>query len=249
MEIITVRQLTHRFVDGTLGLKGVDLRISEGEFIVLAGRNGSGKTVLVRHFNGLLEPTEGFVSVSGVDVHSDPMRARRMVGLLFQESDSQIVGETVRADVAFGPRNLMLPPEEIERRVSDALRCAGLQDLDGHAPHLLSGGEKRRLALAGVLAMEPKVLVFDEPFSNLDYPGVLMILERIVSLHEAGHTVILITHDLDKVLAHADRLVLMDDGRVVRAGPPGDLLREVETFGVRMPRGIDGRVEDLTWLR
>jgi biotin transport system ATP-binding protein len=253
--ILRIKDLTHRFADGSLGLDRVNLIISKGEFVVISGRNGSGKTVLARHMNGLLEPTEGQVEVGGEPVAANPLRARQLVGLIFQDSDSQILGETVSEDVAFGPRNLRLDQDEIERRVQVSLRSVGMTGLEDRPPHLLSGGEKRCLAIAGVLAMGPRVLIFDEPFSNLDYPSTRQVLERIVGLHQEGHTIIAITHDLDRILAHADRLILMEEGRIARDGRPSEIIEDVELFGVRRlyPKGespgspVD--IQALTWLR
>ncbi len=157
--IIEVSHLSHRFSDGGVGIDDISLKIAKGEFVVVAGHNGSGKTTLFRHLNGLLTPDTGEVQVDGIPVSADILRARQMVGLVFQDADSQIVGETVCEDVAFGPENLCLGPAEVSRRVASALSAVGLEHLADQKPHKLSGGEKRRLAIAGILAMEPQVLV------------------------------------------------------------------------------------------
>ncbi len=245
---IEIDRLSHRFADGTWGLREVSLAVAEGEFVVIAGENGSGKTTLLRHLNALLRPTSGRVRVCGLDAAQEPLQARLHVGMLFQDAESQIVGETVREDVAFGPENLGLPRAEIERRVHAALAQTGLTPLADRRSHLLSGGEKRRLTLAGVLAMEPRVVVGDEPFASLDYPGVRGVLEALVTLHRQGRTVIVTTHDLDKVLAHADRLVLMKGGRILHEGHPGRTIAYAEACGVKRP-ATDGRgIRGLTWL-
>jgi biotin transport system ATP-binding protein len=246
--IIQIENLVHRFADGTVGLGGVSLEVAEGAFVIIAGANGSGKTTLLRHLNGLLRPTSGTVRVGGVSVADNVLRARTLVGMMFQDADSQIVGETVYADVAFGPENLKLGRAEIDRRVQEALAATGLVHLAEKRPHLLSGGEKRRLAIAGVLAMQPRVLVFDEPFSNLDYPGVRQVLEQILKLHRSGQTILLTTHDLEKVLAHADRLVFMRGGRIEGDGPPHVLVAGAEAYGVKRPRVLGCGVEALSWL-
>ncbi len=252
MKIIEIENLTHRFYDGTYGLENINLSIEEGEFVVIAGKNGSGKTLLSRHLNGLLEPTTGRVKIAGIPVDKDLLRARQMVGLIFQDSDSQIVGETVAEDVAFGPTNLSLDPSEVERRVKDALSTVGLETLSHRTPQSLSAGEKRRLVIADILAMNPRILVFDEPFSNLDYPGVRQILERIVDLNKAGHTIIVITHALEKALGHANRLILMDKGKIVRDGAPEEVIKVVESFGVKSPLAYNlapkPEIKKLTWL-
>jgi len=233
--IIEVSHLSHRFSDGGVGIDDISLKIAKGEFVVVAGHNGSGKTTLFRHLNGLLTPDTGEVQVDGIPVSADILRARQMVGLVFQDADSQIVGETVCEDVAFGPENLCLGPAEVSRRVASALSAVGLEHLADQKPHKLSGGEKRRLAIAGILAMEPQVLVLDEPFSNLDYSGMLLVLSQIVHLHQSGKTIILSTHDLDKTMGHAGRLILMKNGSIIRDGLFENVIRDVECAGVKMP--------------
>lgn len=233
--MIEIVKLSHRFSDGTPGLQDISLTIGEGEFAVVAGHNGSGKTTLFKHLNGLLAPEKGEVKIYGVSVSADILRARQTVGLVFQDADSQIVGETVYDDVAFGPENLLFTPEEVHKRVSKALRIVGLDHLAEQRPHRLSGGEKRRLAIAGILAMEPKILVLDEPFSNLDYPGVLQVLSKIDSLHRSGKTIILSTHDLDKVYGYAERLILMKNGTIIGDGSFESLINSVEEAGLKMP--------------
>jgi len=247
--IIEIQNLSHQFENGTPGLKNINLEIQEGSFVVIAGQNGSGKTTLLRHLNGLLMPTNGSVRLAGVPVSKNLAWSRQMVGMVFQDADSQIVGETVYDDVAFGPENLCLDREEIERRVFRALETVGLIDYKNQRPHLLSGGEKRRLAIAGILAMEPRILVFDEPFSSLDYPGVKKILSQMISLHRAGHTILVAAHDLEKVIAHTDRLVIMKDGKVVRDGLPSQLFGELEAFGIREPCASRMGMEVYSWLK
>jgi biotin transport system ATP-binding protein len=248
MPLIDIRHLTHRFADGTVALDGIDLTVETGAFVLLAGANGSGKTTLLRHLNGLLRPTEGSVHIDGISVAKDPARARRRVGLVFQDVDTQIVGETVADDVAFGPENLGLPRSEIDAKVAATLDAMDLAAAADMPPHLLSGGQKRRLAIAGVLAMDPAVIAFDEPFSNLDYPGVRSVLRRMIDLHAAGKTLLVTTHDLDKVAAHADRLLVLDHGRLVFDGPPIACMDSIERYGIRQPCSyrLNGRME--SWL-
>ena len=248
MNIIEIENRSHRFADGTLGLEGINLNIREGSFVVIAGHNGSGKTTLLRHLNGLLLPTAGIVRLAGVPVEKDLLKSRQFVGMMFQDADSQIVGETVYADVAFGPENLRLQRSMIKNRVLKALSAVGLSDLAGQRPHLLSGGEKRRLAIAGILAMEPRVFVFDEPFSSMDYPGVKQVLQHILALYQSGHTIIVTTHDLEKIIAHADRLILMQSGKIVRDGMPAEIMTDVEAFGVRKPCACRMGLGAESWL-
>lgn len=248
MNILEVSGLTHRYADGTAALNGMDLTVRAGEFVVVAGANGSGKTTFLRHLNALLLPHGGRVVVDGTSTTDDPIHARRAVGMVFQDADSQIVGETVYDDVAFGPENLGLDRDQIHRRVTAALAAVGLSGFEDQRPHLLSGGEKRRVAIAGILAMQSKVLVFDEPFSNLDYPGVRQVLEQIITLNQNGHTILLTTHDLEKVLAHAGRLVVISEGSVVRDGSPAETVKGIDAFGVREPEASRKGMALSSWL-
>ena len=247
-DIIEIDHLSHTFSDGSLGLRDIQLGIKKGSFVVLAGCNGSGKTTLLRHLNGLLLPTVGEVRIEGISVATNLTHARQKVGMVFQDTDSQIVGETVFEDIAFGPENLKLDRDEINNRVTTALDLVGLSTRAEDRPHLLSGGQKRRLTIAGILAMEPAILVFDEPFSNLDFPGIISVLQHIVSLHKQGNTILLTTHDLEKVIAHADRLLIMDNGRIVRDDRPQELFKDLESFGVRQPCASRMGGEVSSWL-
>ena len=248
MNIIEIENLSHRFTDGTFGIEDINLSILKGSFVVIAGLNGSGKTTLLRHLNGLLLPTAGTVRLAGISVAQDLLQARQLVGMMFQDADSQIVGETVYEDVAFGPENLRLDRGVVETRVQKALQAVGMSDLAHQRPHLLSGGEKRRLAIAGILAMEPRVIVFDEPFASMDYPGVKQVLQHILALHQSGHTIIVTTHDLEKIIAHADRLILMHGGKIIRDGMPNEIMADVEAFGVRKPCTFRLGLEAESWL-
>jgi biotin transport system ATP-binding protein len=248
MNIIEIENMSHRFSNGQFGIQGINLKIRRGEFLVIGGQNGSGKSTLLKHLNGLLLPTTGVVKISGIEVSRNIKQARQMVGMVFQNADSQIVGETVYDDVAFGPENLCLARQIIADRVLLALKAVGLTQHAAQRPHLLSGGEKRRLSIAGVLAMEPKIIVFDEPFSSLDYPGVRQVLKQIVSLHQSGHTIIITTHDIEKIIAHANRLIIMQGGKVKRDGTPDKILNEAEVFGIRAPCATRLGAEVASWL-
>jgi len=233
MSLIEINNLSHRFADGTFALQDISLSVQTGTLVVIAGCNGSGKTTLLKHVNGLIAPQTGTVKVAGVDVGRHPEKARRAAGMVFQDADSQIVGETVFADVAFGPENMKLSRPEIERCVKEALSAVGLSDFTEHQPHLLSGGEKRRLSIAGVLAMQPKIIMFDEPFSNLDYPGVQQVQHQMLRLKQSGHTLLVTTHELEKILNIADRLIILSQGNIVADGLPEVVNRQVEQYGVR----------------
>lgn len=246
---IDIEALFHRFPGGRVGLDRVTLSVSAGEMVVVTGRNGSGKTTLLKHLNGLLKPESGRVLIDGRSVSRDPARARRRVGLVFQDTETQIVGETVWSDVAFGPENLGFDREEIDRRVTSALTALDLLDFADQPPHLLSGGEKRRLAVAGVLAMAPGAICLDEPFSNLDLPGVRQVLRSLAALKDAGHTLIVVTHELEKILPHGERIVVMDRGRIVQDGPAAAVLSQVERHGVRQPDAFRLKGEMRSWLK
>ena len=233
--MIRLENVGFNYADGSIGLQDLSLEIPAGELVVVAGPNGSGKTTLLKHLNGLLLPQQGRVEVDGVCTREDLHGVRQRVGMVFQHADAQIVGETVADDVAFGPENLLLPRPEIDARVVAALDAVGLAHKKHQRPHLLSGGEKRRLTIAGIIAMRPSVVVFDEPFSSLDLFGVQQVLRQILALKESGHTLLVTTHDLDKIIAHADRLLLLNEGRLVQAGPPSAILPIVEQYGVRQP--------------
>jgi len=248
MKFIEVEHLTYHYPDTKRGIEDIHLDIAAGGFVVLAGPNGSGKTTFLRHLNGLILPDAGCVRIRGVSVSENILRARRLVGMVFQHADSQIVGERVYDDVVFGPENLGLAREEIFRRAIAALDAVGLGALSDRRTDTLSGGEKRKLAIAGVLAMEPEILVFDEPFSDLDYPGTRQVLEQILSLHRQGYTILMTTHDLEKVIFYADRLLIMNEGRIVRDGTPSEIVGQVEKFGVRQPCALRLGMGIVSWL-
>ena len=246
--MIEIQNLHYRYADGTHALRGIDLTISAGEFLLLCGPNGSGKTTLIRLMCGLLKPSEGFIRLNGVDHPYASHENRSSVGMVFQDPDSQIVGETVREDVAFGPENLGLSKREVSERVDWALRVMGLTDLSEKPCYLLSGGEKRRLSIAGVLAMRPRIILFDEPFSHLDYPGIQEVLRHMVQLHRDGHTLVVTTHDVEKVIAHVDRVAIIYKGEIKGDGPPKEMMSELPRFGVRPPCYVLLGRESISWL-
>lgn len=245
--ILTVSGLSRRFSNGTVALDNVNLEIYRNEFLIISGPNGSGKSVLMKHLNGLLKPQSGEVRLHGEDIRKRLHRTRQEIGLVFQDADSQIIGQTVERDASFGPENLRLKREQITERVEKALSQVDLNEKKDHRPHTLSGGEKRKLAIAGILAMDSRILIFDEPFSNLDYKGVKNVLREIVKLHGKGHTVVVITHDLGKVLAHGERLILMNRGKIAESGKPEKLLDKLESQGIRRPE--PEKLENMTWLK
>ena len=232
-------------------LKEVSFSVASGSFTVLTGRNGSGKSVLLKCLKGLYQPTEGVISIDGENLSMLPKRRNSSIGLVFQDAESQMVGQTVERDILFGLENLGIAGEERRRRLEEVVGLLGLSPLLSQRPRTLSGGEKRRLAIAGVLVMDPHVLILDEPFANLDLTGVRQVLEALVALHAKGHAIMVVTHEIEKVLAHADQLILLDGGRVIADDKPNRVLSLVEDFGVRRPSFLGRPVpmEELTWLK
>jgi len=205
-------------------LSGVTLSIARGELVAIIGHNGSGKSTFAKHINALYLPDSGQVLVEGMDT-KDEARVwdiRRTAGMVFQNPDNQLVATIVEEDVAFGPENLGVPSAEIRQRVDEVLETVGMSDYKDRAPHMLSGGQKQRVAIAGVLAMQPDIIVFDEPTAMLDPEGRSEVLQTIRKLHEAGKTIILITHYMEEALG-ADRVVIMTGGQVTLIGTPREV--------------------------
>ena len=227
-----------------LALKGIDLSIEQGSFVVILGHNGSGKSTLAKHVNAVLLPSGGKIWVSGMDTSDESLllEIRRRVGMVFQNPDNQIVANVVEEDVAFGPENMGVPSEEIQKRVSAALKAVGMDEFTLHAPHHLSGGQKQRVAIAGVIAMEPACIVLDESTAMLDPLGRREVLDTVRKLNrEKGITIVLITHHMDEA-AMADRVVVMDNGSVVMDGTPQEILIRVEelrAIGLASPHTVE----------
>ena len=234
-QAIRVDNLTYRYpkqedARETEVFSGLDLNIEQGSFVAILGHNGCGKSTLAKHFNAILLPSGGKVWVYGKDttVEEELIAIRRAVGMVFQNPDNQIVSNVVEEDVAFAPENLGVEPEEIRRRVDEALRMVGMYEFREHAPHLLSGGQKQRVAIAGVIAMLPKCIVLDEPTAMLDPQGRREVLETVHRLNrERGITVILITHHMREAV-DADRVIVMSGGKILADGTPRQVFSQVE---------------------
>lgn len=211
-------------------LNDVNIEIQEGEFVVIIGHNGSGKSTLAKHFNSLLLPTSGKVFVKGMDTSDEKnlWNIRQTAGMVFQNPDNQIVATIVEEDVAFGPENLGVEPEEIRRRVDEALDIVSMKQYMNHGPHLLSGGQKQRVAIAGVLAMKPECIVLDEPTAMLDPSGRKEVIDTIKKLNkEENITIVLITHYMEEAV-DADKIFVMENGEVVLSGTPREVFPKVE---------------------
>jgi len=242
--LIETIRLHHRYNAGGTAeveaLEGIDLKVRRGEFLAIIGPNGSGKSTLAKHLNALILPTEGDVIVKGMNT-KDPANLweiRRTAGMVFQNPDNQIVATLVEEDVAFGPENLGLDPEEIRRRVSTAIEAVDMKGYERHPPHALSGGQKQRVAIAGVLAMSPEVIILDEPTAMLDPQGRAEVIRTVKKLNsEKGITVVLITHFMREA-AEADRVIVMDSGRIVMEGKPREVFSRVDelrSWGLDVP--------------
>lgn len=240
MPILEVRQLNHVYSAKTpyekAALTDVSFAVEKGEFVGIIGHTGSGKSTLVQHLNGLLRPSGGQILLDGKDIWEKPKAIREVrfrVGMVFQYPEHQLFEETVRKDIAFGPRNMKLPEEEVERRVCRAATFAGLhEELLDQSPFDLSGGQKRRVAIAGVMAMEPEVLVLDEPTAGLDPRGREQLLSRIVRYaKENGTTVLLVSHSMEDVAAVADKVLVMSKGQAAMFAPTAQVFSRAEELG------------------
>jgi len=227
-----------------VALTDVSFEIGEGEFVGIIGHTGSGKSTLIQHLNGLLKPKSGKILVDGVDITGKDVKMsdiRRKIGLVFQYPEYQLFEETVRKDVAFGPLNLGLAQEEAEKRAEEAIRLVGLdyEEIADRSPFELSGGQKRRVAIAGVLAMQPELLILDEPTAGLDPKAHADVLDMIVRIHETSkNSIILVSHNMGDIARLSDKVLVMDRGRLILTGTPSEVFRQaelLESLGLALP--------------
>ena len=224
-----------------VAINHVSMEVKKGEFLVMLGHNGSGKSTIAKHINALLTPSSGTVLVDGMDTKDQQnlWDIRSKAGMVFQNPDNQLVATIVEEDVAFGPENLGVDPKEIRERVDDSLKAVGMYEYRKHAPHLLSGGQKQRIAIAGILAMRPKCIVLDEPTAMLDPSGRNEVMKTIKEVNKKfGITIILITHYMDEA-AQADRIIVMDKGEKVMEGVPREIFSQVQkikSIGLDVPQ-------------
>ncbi|MFR3911983.1 MAG: energy-coupling factor transporter ATPase [Clostridium paraputrificum] len=246
---IKIENLTHIYMPGSpfekVALKDINLTIDDNDFVALIGHTGSGKSTLIQHLNGLLSPTKGKIYIDGIDITEKNVKLvdiRKKVGLVFQYSEYQLFEETIEKDIEFGPKNLGLSDEEIHQRVVKAMEMVGLdyEEYKDKSPFDLSGGQKRRVAIAGVIAMNPKTLILDEPTAGLDPNGRDDILAQIKKLHDDyGMTIILVSHSMEDVANIADKVIVMNNGSVELQGPIDTVFKEVEkleSIGLGVPQ-------------
>lgn len=234
--ILQIKNVSRKF-SNVVALKGISLEVFRGEFIVVCGRNGSGKSVLISLIAQLDEPTCGQISVP-----------KSGVGLVFQDADAQILGETPVEDVSFGLKNQKIQKKEIKKKVEETLKSVGLYERRFAPARQMSGGEKRRLAVAGILAMNREIFIFDEPFANLDFPGVQSVCEILKKLKAAQKTIIVLTHELEKILGLADRFVILDKGEIKFSGTPEEGLKlDLNKFGIKNPLERPNSISELFW--
>lgn len=229
--MLEVRNIKYSYNKDYQALKGVSLKVEEGQMVALLGKNGAGKSTLFLHLNGIYEPDEGQVFIEGEELKYDKkslLKFRQKVGIVFQNPDDQIFAPTVEEDVAFGPLNLKLPMEEVQKRVTEALARVGMSGYEKTAPHHLSGGQKKRVAIAGILAMKPKIMVLDEPTAGLDPQGVTALSNLLKELNEEGITVIISTHEVNLVPTYAEKVFVLVDGELVAEGTPKEIFAQPE---------------------
>jgi energy-coupling factor transport system ATP-binding protein len=235
--MVECRNVTYKYENTeentfSLALDNININIKKGEFLVVLGRNGSGKSTIAKHINALMLPSSGTVIVDGLDTsdNNNLWDVRNKAGMVFQNPDNQLVATIVEEDVAFGPENLGVDPKEIRKRVDEALKRVGMYSYRKHAPHLLSGGQKQRVAIAGTLAMKPECIIFDESTAMLDPSGRKEIIRTIKDLNQnTNMTIVLITHYMEEAI-DADRIIVMDNGKVIIEGSPRKVFKEVDTM-------------------
>ena len=229
--MLKVKNIKYSYNTKYQALKGVSLKINKGEMVALLGKNGAGKSTLFLHLNGIYEPDEGQVFIDGEELKYDKkslLKFRQKVGIVFQNPDDQIFAPTVEEDVAFGPLNLGLEMEEVQDRVTEALKRVGMEGFEKTAPHHLSGGQKKRVAIAGILAMKPEIMVLDEPTAGLDPQGVTNLSKLLNELNDEGITIIISTHEVDLVPNYANRVFVLVDGLLIDEGTPKEIFSRPE---------------------
>lgn len=228
---LSTENLSFTYPDGTQALKNINIEIEKGEKVAIIGPNGAGKSTLFSHFNGLTEPTSGCVKIEGKPISFEKdelLKVRQKVGIVFQDPNDQLFAPTVKEDIAFGPMNLGLSYDEVEKRVEDALKMVGMENYENKTPHHLSGGQQKRIAIAGIIAMKPELMILDEPTAGLDPDGVEKVLNIMNQLNEEGMTLIISSHDIDMISKYADKIFVLYNGEIIESGNKNKIFSDME---------------------
>lgn len=228
---LSTENLSFTYSDGTQALKNINIEIEKGEKVAIIGPNGAGKSTLFSHFNGLTEPTSGCVKIEGKPISFEKdelLKVRQKVGIVFQDPNDQLFAPTVKEDIAFGPMNLGLSYDEVEKRAEDALKMVGMENYEDKTPHHLSGGQQKRIAIAGIIAMKPELMILDEPTAGLDPDGVEKVLNIMNQLNEEGMTLIISSHDIDMISKYADKIFVLYNGEIIESGNKNKIFSDME---------------------
>lgn len=228
---LSTENLNFTYPDGTQALKNINIEIEKGEKVAIIGPNGAGKSTLFSHFNGLTEPTSGCVKIEDKPISFEKdelLKVRQKVGIVFQDPNDQLFAPTVKEDIAFGPMNLGLSYDEVEKRVEDALKMVGMENYEDKTPHHLSGGQQKRIAIAGIIAMKPELMILDEPTAGLDPDGVEKVLNIMNQLNEEGMTLIISSHDIDMISKYADKIFVLYNGEIIESGNKNKIFSDME---------------------
>lgn len=228
---LETKDLTYTYPDGTQALKKVNIQIKKGEKIAIMGPNGAGKSTLFSHFNGLTEPTSGHVEIDGEKIifeRDELLKVRQKVGIVFQDPNDQLFAPTVKEDVAFGPMNLGLDYDEVEKRITESLEMVGMSGFEDKTPHHLSGGQQKRVAIAGIIAMRPDIMILDEPTAGLDPEGVDKVLDILNNLNKEGISIVISSHDIEMVNQFADKIFVLYNGEIIAQGDKHQIFSDKE---------------------
>jgi len=228
---LSTENLSFTYPDGTQALKNINIEIEKGEKVAIIGPNGAGKSTLFSHFNGLTEPTSGCVKIEDKPISFEKdelLKVRQKVGIVFQDPNDQLFAPTVKEDIAFGPMNLGLSYDEVEKRVEDALKMVGMENYEDKTPHHLSGGQQKRIAIAGIIAMKPELMILDEPTAGLDPDGVEKVLNILNQLNEEGITLIISSHDIDMISKYANKIFVLYNGEIIESGNKNKIFSDME---------------------
>lgn len=228
---LSIKNLSYTYPDGTRALKNINMEILKGQKVAIMGPNGAGKSTLFSHFNGLTEPTSGHLEIDGKKMEYDKntlLEVRQKVGIVFQDPNDQLFAPTVKEDVAFGPMNLGLSYEEVEKRMNEALTLVGMEKFKDKTPHHLSGGQQKRVAIAGIIAMKPEIMILDEPTAGLDPQGVEKVLDILNNLNKEGMSIVISSHDIEMVNGFAEKIFVLNEGEILASGDKDEIFSDKE---------------------